>query len=273
MSAVVVEVVLREVGEQRHLDVRAGQAALLRGRSTRPRSRRPRSPASTKSRSACCSVTGSGVVRPVASCAVRAGTRRLADAQRADHAAAPAQAGQRLRRPPGGGGLAVGAGGGDDLQRARSAGPGTGAAIGPTSVLQVRRRRRCARRRSRSWPGGRSSTRQAAAPRPQRRADEAARRRAHSRARRGRHRPAAPGGCRCAGGRATRARQPLRGGGGMGQVRERGHGHGAQKLSRSAGTVLLAMICGVTSMSGGTLIRRSVCCTTWLNTGAATAPP
>ena len=47
----------------------------------------------------------------------------------------------------------------------------------------------------------------------------------------------------------------------------------AQKLSRSAGTVLLAMICGVTSRSGGTLSRRSVCCTTWLNTGAATAPP
>ena len=34
-----------------------------------------------------------------------------------------------------------------------------------------------------------------------------------------------------------------------------------------------ATICGLTAMSGCTPIMRSVCCTTSLNTGAATAPP
>ena len=34
-----------------------------------------------------------------------------------------------------------------------------------------------------------------------------------------------------------------------------------------------ATICGLTSMSGGTPSMRRVCCTTWLNTGAATSPP
>ena len=46
----------------------------------------------------------------------------------------------------------------------------------------------------------------------------------------------------------------------------------AQKLSGASGTPL-ATTRGFTSRSGGTPITRSVCCTTWLNTGAATAPP
>ena len=44
-----------------------------------------------------------------------------------------------------------------------------------------------------------------------------------------------------------------------------------QKLSSTAGT--LATICDFTSASGGTLSKRRVWPTTWLNTGAATAPP
>ena len=45
-----------------------------------------------------------------------------------------------------------------------------------------------------------------------------------------------------------------------------------QKLSTSAG-ISWATICGLTSRSGCTPIIRRVCCTTWLNTGAATSPP
>ena len=45
-----------------------------------------------------------------------------------------------------------------------------------------------------------------------------------------------------------------------------------QKLSTSAG-ISRATICGLTSRSGWTPIMRRVCCTTWLNTGAATSPP
>ncbi len=53
------------------------------------------------------------------------------------------------------------------------------------------------------------------------------------------------------------------------KVQQTGGHH--QKLSSTAGT--LATIWDFTSASGGTFSRRSVCPTTWLNTGAATAPP
>ena len=45
-----------------------------------------------------------------------------------------------------------------------------------------------------------------------------------------------------------------------------------QKLSTSAAPGWKT-IWGLTSMSVGTPIMRSVCWTTWLNTGAATSPP
>ena len=220
-------------------------------------------PWATKSCSACCSRTGSGVVMPLA---VQALDARLADAQRADQRAAPAQTRERLRRPPGGGGLAVGAGGGHDLELL--AGP---------AQEQVRDRADLVLQVS---DGGDAPVVEAEAgevvvvdqagrrARLQRGSDEAARV----------VRIAWPGQEGIAGAHlavvgaqlAGHARaQPLCGGVGMGQVQGIRH----QKLSGSAGATLLAMICGVTSRSGGTPIRRSVCCTTWLNTGAATAPP
>ena len=70
---------------------------------------------------------------------------------------------QRLRRPPGGAGLAVGAGDGDHAQR--RAGPaeeGVGDRRRPRP--SGRAARRCARRRSRRRPTPSASTRQAAAP-------------------------------------------------------------------------------------------------------------
>ena len=67
----------------------------------------------------------------------------------------------------------------------------------------------------------------------------------------------------------TEGAQPLQGLLHAVQVQHPGGHH--QKLSSTAGT--LATICDFTSASGGTFSRRSVCPTTWLNTGAATAPP
>ena len=50
-----------------------------------------------------------------------------------------------------------------------------------------------------------------------------------------------------------------------------GGGEGLQ--AHNGSSTALATICGLTAMSGATPIMRSVCCTTSLNTGAATAPP
>jgi len=59
-----------------------------------------------------------------------------------------------------------------------------------------------------------------------------------------------------------------------GHVLKEGQLLGHQKLSTSAGTSRSeATMWGATAMSGSTCSRLSVCCTTWLNTGAATAPP
>ena len=62
-------------------------------------------------------------------------------------------------------------------------------------------------------------------------------------------------------------RQPARGRLGGLQARER-----HQKLSTSAGPGAATMP-GLNSMSGATPIERRLCCTTWLNTGAAISPP
>ena len=129
-------------------------------------------PSSAMRRNAACSRTGSGVVRPVdlivQSCVespVGHGhrQRRHADAQRADEAGAPAQQVQRLRRPPRGRRLAVGAGGGDDLERLAGLveerrGDLAGGGLHATSAS------RCARPRSRTASTSFSSTRQVAAP-------------------------------------------------------------------------------------------------------------
>ena len=177
----------------------------------------------------------------------------------------PQQA-QRLCQPPGGGGLAVGAGDGHHRAAARSGRPRNRCAIGAGQVLQVGDAaiRASSKPKLATWW---SSTRQALAP-----ACSAA-----ATKRRASFGIAGPGqegiaradlaavGAQPAG--DARA-QPLRRGVGMGQVQAVRH----QKLSLRR-TALLAMICGVTARSGGTPIRRSVCCTTWLNTGAATAPP
>ena len=46
-----------------------------------------------------------------------------------------------------------------------------------------------------------------------------------------------------------------------------------RRWHHSDSSTALATICGLTAMSGCTPIMRRVCCTTSLNTGAATAPP
>ena len=242
---------------------------LAAGRSTRPRSRRPRSPGRRSRAARGCSAHRVGRGQAGGHRAPRL-RRRLADAQRADDAAAPAQRVSACASPPGGRGLAVGAGDGDHLAAARWAGRRTRAAIGAALLPSGAAARRCAHRRSRR-PRRRR-------PRPGRRprrpaAPPATKRRASCRiARPGDEGIAgrAPGGCRCAACRAragpasARRRRAL--GSAVSAMRH-------QKLSRSAAAGLLATICGVTSRSGGTPIMRSVCCTTWLNTGAATSPP
>src|SRR5256885_2459888 len=62
--------------------------------------------------------------------------------------------------------------------------------------------------------------------------------------------------------------QPLDSLGGRGQ-----HPQGLGGTHSEGSSTGLATIKGLTSISGCTPIRRSVCCTTSLNTGAATVPP
>ena len=95
-------------------------------------------PASAKPRSAACSVHRVGRRQAGGSiCAVdRRCERRLADAERADDAAAPAEQRQRLRRPPGGRGLAVGAGGRDDVERCARAASKQASAIAPVAAFR-----------------------------------------------------------------------------------------------------------------------------------------
>ena len=52
-----------------------------------------------------------------------------------------------------------------------------------------------------------------------------------------------------------------------------GYGCQGARPAHSDSSTALVTISGCTAMSGATLIMRSVCCTTSLNTGAATAPP
>ena len=116
-AAVVVQVVAREVGEQRDVDQRRIQPVFVQadGRGFE------RAGGKTGvGKTAEGGVQRHRVGRGQAGEVHRAG---LTNAQRTDHAAAPAQRRQRLRHPPRGGGLAVGAGGGHDVQ------PRTGLAV------------------------------------------------------------------------------------------------------------------------------------------------
>jgi hypothetical protein len=124
-AAVVVEVVAREVGEQRHLDARARQALLDdadRARLDRAggeavvdhaaerglqKHRVGRRQARRSDRPVLFRIGGGDRQRQ----------RRNAHAERADEAGSPAQQVQRLRGPPRGRRLAVGARGGDHRQR------------------------------------------------------------------------------------------------------------------------------------------------------------
>ena len=53
----------------------------------------------------------------------------------------------------------------------------------------------------------------------------------------------------------------------------RSFGGAVQGLHQNDSSTDLATICGLTAMSGCTPNKRKVCCTVWLNTGAATSPP
>ena len=108
--AVVVEMVLGEVGEHGQGDAGTGQAVL--GDADRRRLDRA-------GREAAVSEIAQGVLQRHRVGRGQAGGHLLAglaDAQGADHAAAPLQPGERLGDPPGGRGLAVGAGDGDDIE-------------------------------------------------------------------------------------------------------------------------------------------------------------
>ncbi len=116
-AAVVVEVVAREVGEEGDLDARAREALFDdadRAGLDRAGGEAVIGHATERGlqqyRVGCRQAGGldGPVLRGVARCD-RHGQRRHADAQRADEAGAPAQQVQRLRRPPGGRRLAVGA--------------------------------------------------------------------------------------------------------------------------------------------------------------------
>jgi hypothetical protein len=118
--AVVVEVVLGEVGEHRHRDPGAGQAVLGdadRGRLDRAAgeaARREVGERVLQGDRVGRGESGRGQRRHRAAGAAR--RRRLAHAERADHRRAPAGGRQRLRHPPGGRGLAVGPGDRDDIE-------------------------------------------------------------------------------------------------------------------------------------------------------------
>ena len=261
---------MREVGEQRD-----SMRVPARRCSTMPIDEasiaQAAKPASAKRRSAACSVTGSGVVRPVHRSAP---TRAPADggsptAERADDAAALAEHAQRLRDPPGGRGLAVGAG----ARRSRrsrcarlveeAAGDRAGRGLQARQRGDARVARSRTRRRRRPRPGrrprrprARAATNGAAVVRVARPGDEGVA-------------GAARGGCRCAARATPRCSQP-------GRARRRPMSRRVQRPSEAlllGRHVVLAMICGLTSRSGGTPSMRSVCWTTWLNTGAATSPP
>ena len=273
----IVEVVLREVGEQRDLNVRAVQA-VFRYAVRRRLQRASRKAVIGKALEGALQSDGvgrgqAGEFNPRRSVVCLLRCRRLAHTQGADHAAALTQGGERLRKPPctrcfavgasdgqhfqalagvakkraaqmAGGGFEIGNGG--DFQRVKFKRVGT---IGLDQTSRSARRQRIGHMRSRivciAGPG-----------------DEGVA---------GVNR-AAVGGQACGAARL----QPAQRGGGVGQSGEvcGGHGFGQshQKLSTSAGSFWVT-ICWRTSRSGCTPKVRRVCCTTSLNTGAATSPP
>ena len=70
---------------------------------------------------------------------------------------------------------------------------------------------------------------------------------------------------------ASAVRGELRGH--MGTQPTRGFDGRVQMLHQNDSASALATTCGLTAMSGCTSSMRKVCCTVWLNTGAATSPP
>ena len=257
-GAVVVEVVLREVGEHRHPHAAAGQPALVQANAA--------------------GLDGAGLEALVAHAgegrlqqhgvgrgqAVVVQPRRLADAQRADHAAALAQLRLGLGDPPGRRGLAVGAGDGDDVQRVGGlaeegrgdlagaglqAGQRRDAGIGEAEALDIG----VFHQAGGGAGGERGGDVLAAVAGITGPGDEGVTR-LHLAAV-GAQRAGAPFG------------QPA--GRGLGRLQSRQH----QKLSSTGTAFWLATIWLFTSRSGATPSRRSVCAVTWLNTGPATLPP
>jgi len=261
-AAVVVKMVSREIGEQRHVNARGVQALLddADGRGFQRTGRKAEIDKTAKSL-----VQRDGVGRGQAGAFHRFG---FTHAQRADDTAAPAQACQRLRHPPRRAGFAIGAGGGHHIENRTGLGQakvgnvaGGGFQPGQRGDAFVAEPAGChalgfhqASGSAASECGGHEVAAIGGLPRPR---DEGITRlqRAAVAAQPApvaqRHARGQPGGCFL----------------GCGQGRDH-----AQKLSVSPGTGL-ALICAFTSMSGATFIMRSVCCTTWLNTGAATSPP
>ena len=241
--------VLREVGEHRDVGCACRRGAARRCRSTTPRSRTPATPASTKRRNCVCSATGIGR-RQAREVARRA---RPAGAERADDAAATAERVKRLREPPGGRRLAVGAGDGD-ARRSRSARRAEeAAAIGPVARLQLRVARRCA---SRSKPKashalGLDEARDGA--RRERRGTIAAPVGGGAGPGDEARRPARRWRLSRAARRVTRACSQPRGFGGAGEF--------AASEASPPRPACRPTICGLTFRSGCTPSMRSVCCT------------
>jgi hypothetical protein len=137
--AVVVEVVLREIGELRHRDARAREA-LVDQADRRRLHRAPGEAARDEAgeRGLQHHRVGRGQAGGQQRRAGGAGAWRFADTERADHAAAPPERAQRLGGPPRHRGLAVGAGDSHHIERvAGLAVP----RIGDHARLRLQRRR------------------------------------------------------------------------------------------------------------------------------------
>ena len=271
-AAVVVEVVTREVGKQGHGDTQAGQALLddadrrsldcagLEAGVGKLAQRRMQHHRVGGGQAGEFDLRGARGLRHAAGHTRR--HRRHADAQGTDHGTAAAEQGQRLRRPPGRRGLAIGAGAGDDIERLtglleEGVGDRAGGGFQPRQggdacIVEGIGVQAVALDQAGRGAGLQRAGDEAAAVGGGARPGDEAIAGAHL---------AAVGGD----GAGDPGAQPA--GGGVGGL-EGVDGH-AQKLSCTA----LVVICGLTSRSGATPSMRRVCCTTWLNTGAATSPP
>ena len=195
--------------------------------------------------------------------AIEAQVRRLAGTQRADHATAARcglrQLRERLSQPPGGGGLAVGAGDGHHVKLAGRmieprGGDGTGgrlqaAVSSDARIIEPERLGTCQFDQAGCGALGQCGAHELAA--------------IGHRTRPGNEAVVTPDLAAVHRQRAVNVRaQPV---GGLLRAVQLQH----QKLSSTD----LATICGLTAMSGSRPWMRKVCCTTSLNTGAATSPP